>query len=357
MKDLVKKFQTYIDVKYTKFKDEKLLRSLLLDVPEDDKHYVKTILESQLNYINGTLDKTKPNEKILLMKVAKVVATRITVLRHIIGMQPMTTPVSLIFTLEYTTSTQTDPLALGGDTLEKVSLEVKSHTTQAGTRKLASSVQLNALQDLKAVHGPEVEDEYIKAFGSEIAEEIVSEVIKDVVKIASKSEPIVPTIDHESSVMNQGTQMFVALNKAANNIARGTRRGCGNFIIVSPLTIARLVGHGLVYVSNQTKQTGIFSLSYVGNLNYKDGGTFCKVLVKTGLGNNDIIMGYKGGTGDVDTGYVYSPYVPVVPMGITVDPFSFEPQLQFATRYGKFTTEKVNDYFTVIKLPEVSLAP
>jgi hypothetical protein len=50
-----------------------------------------------------------------------------------------------------------------------------------------------------------------------------------------------------------------------------------------------------------------------------------------------ILLGYKGGSGEMDSGYFYCPYVPLMSSGVVVDPNTFNPHVSLMTRYGKAT--------------------
>jgi hypothetical protein len=50
-----------------------------------------------------------------------------------------------------------------------------------------------------------------------------------------------------------------------------------------------------------------------------------------------VLVGYKGGGGETDTGYFYCPYVPLMTSNTVVDPNTYNNQLMVMTRYGKVT--------------------
>ncbi len=51
----------------------------------------------------------------------------------------------------------------------------------------------------------------------------------------------------------------------------------------------------------------------------------------------DVLIGYKGGSSELDTGYFYCPYIPLMSTGIVIDPNTFMPAVSLMTRYGKAT--------------------
>ena len=60
-------------------------------------------------------------------------------------------------------------------------------------------------------------------------------------------------------------------------------------------------------------------------------------------GADDVILvGYKGGNGETDTGYFYAPYIPLMSSGVVVNPLTFQPVVSLMTRYGKTSFTDVN---------------
>jgi len=88
---------------------------------------------------------------------------------------------------------------------------------------------------------------------------------------------------------------------------------------------------------------------------------------QTGAGNpttNDVILvGYKGGNGETDTGYFYCPYVPLMSSGVVINPVTFQPVVSMMTRYGKtaFTQTQTSlgnsaDYYGKINVTNFQFA-
>ena len=50
--------------------------------------------------------------------------------------------------------------------------------------------------------------------------------------------------------------------------------------------------------------------------------------------DDEILVGYKGTSGETDTGYVHCPYVPMLVSGVVVDSETFQPIVSLMTRYG-----------------------
>ena len=64
---------------------------------------------------------------------------------------------------------------------------------------------------------------------------------------------------------------------------------------------------------------------------------------------DEILVGYKG-TNAMETGYVYSPYIPVQMLPTVVDPDSFQPRKGLITRYGKTAISPSSRWYRIIRL-------
>lgn len=64
-----------------------------------------------------------------------------------------------------------------------------------------------------------------------------------------------------------------------------------------------------------------------------------------------ILVGYKGAT-STETGYVFSPYIPALSTGVTVNPVTYQPMMSLSTRYGKAiqNIEQSKAFYRVLKL-------
>jgi hypothetical protein len=128
--------------------------------------------------------------------------------------------------------------------------------------------------------------------------------------------------------------MGIKVNMLANQIARQTRRGPGNFIVGNALAVSLLQTLGSVFVPVPKGSKTNDLLNHVGTLN----GTIA-VYYSMVVPDGELIIGYKG-SGEVDTGYVYSPYIPVMMTGTMIDPATFQPVMGMMTRYGTTTYAK-----------------
>lgn len=236
----------------------------------------------------------------------------------------------------------------------KASLQVISQAVEARTRKLQAGWTIEAMQDLQSGHGLDIEDELTKAMSSEIVLEIDNEIINDLLALSGT----VRTYDFTASGSGGGYQpafvgdrfanLGVVINAVANEIGRKTRRGVANYIVVSPMIVSVLQSaaksvfapavEGSFKGPNNTMLAGTLNgaikvYTWIWNQAIPVGAT------NSGYtpGNDVILVGYKGGNGETDSGYFYCPYIPLMSSGVVVNPVTFQPVISLMTRYGKAT--------------------
>lgn len=255
-----------------------------------------------------------------------------------------------------------------------VKLEVVSQAVEAGTRKLQAGWTVEAMQDLKSQHGLDLESELSQVVSAEIVQEIDSEILSDLIALAGT----VATYDYQT--IGQGPQyqpaylgdrfanLGIVINAVANEIARKTRRGAANFIVVSPMVVSIL----------QSAAKSVFAPAVSGSFKGPNNTMLVGTLNGTikvysylwnqvsGLGaaaNDTILVGYKGGNGETDTGYFYCPYIPLMSSGVVINPVTFQPVISMMTRYGKtaFTQSQTSlgnsaDYYGKINVSNFQFA-
>lgn len=255
-----------------------------------------------------------------------------------------------------------------------VKLEVVSQAVEAGTRKLQAGWTVEAMQDLKSQHGLDLESELSQVVSAEIVQEIDSEILSDLLALAGS----VGTYDYATIGLGPQYQpaylgdrfanLGIVINAVCNEIARKTRRGPGNFIVVSPMVVSIL----------QSAAKSVFAPAIAGSFKGPNNSMLVGTLNGTikvysylwnqvsGLGaavNDVILVGYKGGNGETDTGYFYCPYIPLMSSGVVINPVTFQPVVSMMTRYGKtaFTATQTSlgnsaDYYGKINVANFNFA-
>lgn len=256
----------------------------------------------------------------------------------------------------------------------KVGLEIVSQAVEATSRKLQAGWTIEAMQDLKSQHGYNIETELTQAISAEIVQEIDSEILSDLIALAGT----VAAYDYTSVGVGPQYQpaylgdrfanIGVLINAIANEIARKTRRGAANWIVVSPMVVSIL----------QSASKSVFAPAVAGSFKGPNNSQLVGTLNGTikvysylwnqvsGLGgatNDVILIGYKGGNGETDVGYFYCPYIPLMSTGTIMNPVTFQPVVSLMTRYGKtaFTQTQTSlgnsaDYYGKLNLTNFQFA-
>jgi len=265
---------------------------------------------------------------------------------------------------------------LEGSGGRKVGLEVVSQAVEAGSRKLQAGWTIEAMQDLNAQHGLDVESEMTQAMSAEIVQEIDAEIITDLLAIAGTVDTWDGTTVSAGLAPNYVGDRFanlaVLINRVANEIGRKTRRGVGNFMVVSPMIVSVLqsAAKSVFAPSTEGSFKGPNNTAMVGTLNgqlkvysylWNQAQPGADAFPTTAATQDQILIGYKGGNGETDTGYFYCPYIPLMSSGVVVNPITFQPVVSLMTRYGKtaFTDATVSlgnsaDYYGKIGVDTLS---
>jgi len=304
--------------------------------------------------------------RVILPVIRRVMPTVIA--NELVGVQPMTGPVGQIHTLRvryadtfsgstggsttageealspfkiaegYSGVTPGKPAAtaaLEGVAGNKLSIQILKQTVEAKTRKLSARWTFEAAQDAQAQQGIDIEAEIMAALAQEITAEIDQEVLRSLATLASGASN---TVAYDQAAVS-GTATFVgdehaalavAINRVANTIAQRTRRGAGNWAVVSPTALTILQSATTSAFARTTEGTfeAPTNTKMVGTLN-----SAMKIYVNTYAGDNTVLVGYKG-TSESDAAAFYCPYIPLMSSGVVLDPATFEPVVSFMTRYG-----------------------
>ena len=302
--------------------------------------------------------------RVILPVIRRVMPTVIA--NELVGVQPMTGPVGQIHTLRVRYSDTFNAGASGATAGEealspfkiaesysgntngkadataakegvpgnKLSIQILKQTVEAKTRKLSARWTFEAAQDAQSQHGIDVEAEIMAALAQEITAEIDQEVLAS---LRTLSGTAVETYDQAAVsgtatfVGDEHAALAVQINRAANLIAQRTRRGAGNYAVVSPFALTVLQSATTSAFARTTE--GSFeaptNTKFVGTLN-----NAMKVYVDTYAGDGTaVLVGYKGSS-ESDAPAFYCPYIPLMSSGVVMDPDTFEPVVSFMTRYG-----------------------
>jgi len=132
-------------------------------------------------------------------------------------------------------------------------------------------------------------------------------------------------------VGDEHAALAVLINRVANLIAQRTRRGAGNWAVVSPAALTVLQSATTSAFARTTEGTfeAPTNTKFVGTLN-----SAMKVYVDSYASDaTPVLVGYKGSS-EADAAAFYCPYIPLMSSGVVLDPGTFEPVVSFMTRYG-----------------------
>ena len=344
--------------------------ALLEGLKGNRKSVMDVTLENTRKYINESASTGATSagnvatlNRVILPVIRRVMPTVIA--NELVGVQPMTGPVGQIHTLRVryaeasagttTTTAGEEALspfkiaeaysgdnsstkagttsALEGSGGKKLSIQILKQTVEAKSRKLSANWTFEAAQDAQAQQGIDIEAEIMAALAQEITAEIDQEIIGSLSSLAGTA---FSTYDQQgvsgtaTFVGDEHAALAILINRAANAIAQRTRRGAGNYAVVSPTALTIL----------QSATTSAFARSTEGTFeaptNNKLVGTLnssMKVYVNTYASSDDVIVGYKGSS-EADAPAFYCPYIPLMSSGVVLNPSTFEPTVSFLTRYG-----------------------
>ena len=237
---------------------------------------------------------------------------------------------------------------LGSDSpanaFQQMAFSIEKVTVTAQSRALKAEYSLELAQDLKAIHGLDAETELSNILSTEILAEINREVIRTIYTTAVAGAQYGTTtagyfdLDTDSNgrwSVERFKGLIFQIERDANVIAKQTRRGKGNVLIVSSDVASAMAMAGVLQ----------YTPALSADLQVDDtGNTFAgllhgriKVYIDPYFGgytsNQELVtIGYKGSS-PYDAGLFYCPYVPLQ-MVRAVDQFTFQPKIGFKTRYG-----------------------
>jgi hypothetical protein len=231
--------------------------------------------------------------------------------------------------------------------LSYMGFQIDRVAVTAKTRGLQAAYTLELAQDLKAIHGLDAETELTNILSTEILAEINREVVRTVYAAANVGVVSLATANFDlnnANVQQNGTSgrwqvekyksLLFAVERAANKIAKDTRRGKGNMLIVSTDVASALSMTGLLDYNSALSNNTNLTVDDTGNT--FAGTLFGRIKVYVDpysvTGYDYAVVGYKGTT-PYDAGIFYCPYVPLQ-MVRAIDPTTFQPKVGFKTRYG-----------------------
>jgi hypothetical protein len=222
---------------------------------------------------------------------------------------------------------------LEGSGGRQISVQILKQAVEAKTRKLQARWTFEAAQDAQAMHGIDVEAEIMAALAQEITAEIDQEILLSLRSLATTEYTYnQATVSGTATfVGDEHAALAVLINRVANLIAQRTRRGAGNYAVVSSASLTVLQSATTSAFARTTEGTfeAPTNTKFVGTLN----GAMRVFVDSYASDTTPVLVGYKGSS-EADAPAFYCPYSPLMSSGVVLDPTTFEPVVSFMTRYG-----------------------
>ena len=344
------------------------------------RNSMSVVLENTRKYLkeNASSGSTAAGNIATLNRVILPVIRRVmptVIANELVGVQPMTGPVGQIHTLRvryaqsltdtsaaatsvtagqealspftiaqaYSTvpqNTSSTSTYTGGNTAtmegtggKQISIQILKQAVEARTRKLQARWTFESAQDAQAMHGIDVEAEIMAALAQEITAEIDQEILLSLRTLAATEFTYnQATVSGTATfVGDEHAALAVLINRVANLIAQRTRRGAGNWAVVSSAALTVLQSATTSAFARTTEGTfeAPTNTKFVGTLN----GAMRVFVDSYAADTTPVLVGYKGSS-EADAAAFYCPYIPLMSSGVVLDPTTFEPVVSFMTRYG-----------------------
>jgi hypothetical protein len=237
--------------------------------------------------------------------------------------------------------------------IPEINLEMQSEPIVAKTRKLKAVWTPEFAQDLNAYHSIDAEAELTSMLSEYVSMEIDLEILDMLIAAA-------PTVEYWSALNNNfwngsgftqatagggvstsgdgyyNTQggwfqtLGTKLQKVSNKIHQKTLRGGANFLVTSPAVATILESiPGFAADTDGTKMEFAAGVQKIGSINNR-----YTVYKNPYMLENVILMGFRGAQ-FLETGAVFSPYIPLIMTPLVYDPVNFTPRKGVMTRYAK----------------------
>jgi len=234
--------------------------------------------------------------------------------------------------------------------IPEINLEMRSEPIVAKTRKLKAIWSPEFAQDLNAYHSIDAEAELTSMLSEYVSQEIDLEILDMLIQNAQTTDKWSARVGYEfnaatntfsagataAQAYNQGTwfqTLGTKIQKVSNKIHQLTLRGGANFLVCSP-TVATILESipGYAADTDGDKMQFAMGVQKVGSINSR-----FQVYKNPYMTENVILMGYRGSQ-FLETGAVYSPYIPLIMTPLLHDPEDFTPRKGVMTRYAKKIT-------------------
>lgn len=260
--------------------------------------------------------------------------------------------------------------------IPEIDIKIEAISITATTRKLRARWSPELAQDLNAYHSMDAEVELTSILSEQIALEIDREILADLVtqanganmywsrspgrfvnKLTGERQNLATSLSigpqFTGTVREWYETLVETIIDVANTIHRKTLRGSANFMVTGP-DVCTILESSVLYkpkfsIDGEGQVGSPFTIGAeaVGTVSnrftvYKD----------PYFPRNKILVGYKGGS-YLETGYVYSPYVPLIVTPTIFAPEDFTPRKGVMTRYGKKMVR--SDFYGTVTIMDMNV--
>ena len=243
----------------------------------------------------------------------------------------------------------------GPEQMPELRIKVNSLMINTESRKLRASWTPEMSQDLNAYHSIDAEVELTNLLSEQISQELDQLLLNDLLKGAtagtyywsrrpgkfvnrltgadlgaSEGGNYAAPPDFTGNVSMWYETLIETINDLSAQIQRKTLRGGATFLVCGP-EVANILEFtaGFRASATHSEEKGSVGVVNAGSISKK-----FDVMVSTYFPRNVILVGRKG-SGFLESGYVYSPYVPLQMTPTVFDPDNFTPRKAVMTRFGR----------------------
>jgi hypothetical protein len=249
------------------------------------------------------------------------------------GYAALTAPSGVTFSYEYKVYRNLEE----DSEMAEVTFGLDSVTVSVESRKMRAQWTPELAQDVSAFHNLDAEAELTALLSEQMAAEVDREILRDLRRGAAWTARWDYNGLRKQTNTYFGTQkdynqtLITKINQISAQIHKSTLRGSASWIVVSAEVSAVFDDLEYFHVSNASPDQDKYNMGIerIGVLQ----GRY-QVYRDPYAPANTILIGHKGSS-ILESGYIYSPYVPMVLTPVMYNPFDFKPIRGIMTRYAK----------------------
>lgn len=310
---------------------EKFFKSQISGITNEDHRLIySTLLRNVYRSADqaASIGTDVPMDPKTHVRLTKQVLDKLVTMR-LVGVQPMSGPVGLVYNLRCSEGNSVAPL------------QMLNQPVECRSRQYNQTWCLEQIHDLNTLH-PEAVPAFETTLTESLALELDNEMLGTLYQVATKYG--------EFEECN-GDSIGTAIIRTANAIAKATHRGTGNWVIVSSAALTQLATDSqFKYIDHDRDVVGLYQVGTINN----------SIAVYSASADTelayDVLVGYKGvdrnQLGQSDTGVIWAPYITISMTNVSIDPNTFEPRIVPMTRHGIVADSQASHYYGCFNLKQ-----